>query len=139
MKQQTFAKDLDDFATETEERMLFVARTAIQDTVNIAQTPVGKGGAMRVKTGFLRASGKSSLNGMPTGPTRGDPEGTYDYDEVSIVSDLNTLNIGSTFFFGWTAAYAEYRELYDGFLDGALRQWQQSVDAAVAKLKGLYK
>ena len=46
--------------------LLVLARMSTQDLVDEAQTPVAKGGKMRVDTGFLRASGQMSLNGLPT-------------------------------------------------------------------------
>lgn len=106
-----------------------VAQLSLQDTVNIAQEATAKGGKMRVATGFLRASGQGSLNGMPTGPGRGDRTEPNSYPENSgaVVAVIGKLKLGQTFFFGWTANYAEYREIYDGFLESALQQWTRIV------------
>lgn len=125
----TLVTDLEEIITVSDERMIFVARQSIADVIDNAQTAVAKGGRMRVKTGFLRASGQASLLGMPQGPTRGTREepDSYAYNEATTESVLGNLTLGATFFFGWTANYAEVRELYDGFLEGAMQHWQRIV------------
>lgn len=95
---------------------------------------------MRVDTGFLRASGQASLNGMPTGPVRGDSTDKHHYDNGEKVSPTVTLNLGelklgSTLFFGWTANYAIYREAYDGFLEGATQNWQKIVNTVTDEIR----
>lgn len=99
----------------------------------------GEGGRMRVDTGFLRASGQASLNGMPQGPTRGDPDKTYPYDTGSVILAIGTLQLGATFYFGWTAAYARIREAYDGFLEAAVQKWPIFVARNTETIKGLVK
>lgn len=121
--------DIEDFVAKSDKRMLALMRQSIQDVTENASTPVSKGGRMRVDTGFLRASGKGSLNGIPSGPVRGesDKPNSYAYDDNTVVTVLSTMELGQTFFYGWTAAYAKYRELYDGFLEGALMHWARIV------------
>lgn len=125
----TLVTDLEEFVTVSDKRMIALARQSISDVIDNAQQAVAKGGRMRVDTGFLRASGQGSLNGMPSGPTRGErtePD-SYTYNESAVETQLGDLTLGATFFFGWTAAYAEFREIYDGFLEGALQHWQRIV------------
>ena len=125
-----FTSDVEDIVAVSEKRMIALMRQSISDVIDNAQTPVGKGGRMRVDTGFLRASGQPSLNGMPQGPSRGErtEPNSYSYDEGNNVTvKLGDLQIGGVFYFGWTAAYARYRELYDGFLEGALQHWGRIV------------
>lgn len=121
--------DIEDFVAVSEKRMLAIMRQSIQDTVDNAQVPVAKGGRMRVDTGFLRASGSGSLVGMPTGPGRGEltAPNSYSYDGEPLVGVLGKMKFGDTFHFGWVANYARYRELYDGFLEAALRNWARIV------------
>lgn len=123
----TFAADIEGIADLVDQRLIAVARSSFSDVVDIAQTPVAKGGRMRVDTGFLRASGQMSLTGMPQGPVRGDDDATrHQYDNGSAPVDVSILfkaKLGAVFHFGWTAAYAGYREIYDGFLEGALQHW----------------
>ena len=134
-----FTAQVDAIIAKTDKRLLALQRESIQRTVDDAQTPVAKGGRMRVDTGFLRASGQGSLNGMPTGPTRGEKDGTYTYDTNNVVVTLAKMKLGATFFFGWTANYAKYREAYDGFLESAVQKWQQTVDAVTAEIKARIK
>lgn len=106
-------------------------RTQVQGPI----TAPGKGGRMRVDTGFLRASGQMSFNGMPTGPLRGDPEQRYEWDGKSFELQLAGLEIGMIVYFGWTAAYAAAREARDGFMAGAAQKWQSFVDKRAAELR----
>jgi hypothetical protein len=126
----TLTADIEDFVRETKERMEMVVRASLDDVVKNAQTPVKKGGRMRVDTGFLRASGRASTNGWPSGPsvkpTNALPN-SFSYDGEAVTAVLSKLKIGDTFFFGWTANYAEYRELYDGFLEASMQHWARYV------------
>lgn len=131
---KTFTAQISDFVKSSEKRMIAVARQAIQETIEIAQTPIAKGGNMRVDTGFLRASGQLSLTGIPAGPIRGDDQ-DYDYDENITVATLAGLQLGGAAYFGWTANYAKHRELHDGFLEIALGDWQKTVDDVVKRVK----
>lgn len=136
---QGLKADIEDIVAATDKRMLALMRQSLQDVINEAQLPVAKGGRMRVDTGFLRASGQASLSGMPTGPVRGDPNalpGSYpsadNYSDTASIAlvlgeHAEGLKIGSIFYFGWTANYAKYREVYDGFLEGALQHWARVV------------
>ena len=123
--------DIEDIVAVSEKRMVALMRLSLQDVIDNAQQSAYKGGRMRVDTGFLRATGQASLTGMPTGPTRGEKKEPNSYPEPSKIAILGNgadgLKLGMTFFFGWTAAYAYYREVYDGFLDGALQHWGRIV------------
>lgn len=138
-RNKNFETQIDQIIVNTEAKLLAVVKTAIQDTVEEAQVPVAKGGKMRVKTGFLRSSGVAALNQLPSGPGRGDPNGTYRWNGDAIGVVLAKLKIGDTFNFGWTANYAKYREAYDGFLESAMMNWQRNVDRAIRKLNGRTK
>jgi hypothetical protein len=122
--------DVEDWVKETNQRIEAVMRASLNDVVENAQTPVGRGGRMRVDTGFLRASGRASIDGWPSGPDVRPSDAlpnSYSYDGDAVVAVLAKLMVGDTFFFGWTANYAQYRELYDGFLEGALQNWARIV------------
>lgn len=122
--------DIDKFILDTEAKMLAMMRGAIQDAVNNAQQPVKKGGRMRVDTGFLRASGRAAVGSWPNGPSvkpSAAGPNSYTYDGAGVAAVLAKMQIGDTFYFGWTANYATYRELYDGFLEGSLQHWAQYV------------
>ena len=142
-----FAAQVDAIVAKTEKRMTALARESIQRTIDIAQMPVAKGGKMRVDTGFLRASGQASYNGMPTGETRGEVKGegeeaksvNYTYDGTGATTQLSKLQLGTIFYFGWTAAYAKYREAYDGFLETAVQKWPDTVAKVTEEIKARIK
>lgn len=123
--------EFEEIVTSCEKRLLAVVRSSLQDVVDNAQLAAGKGGRMRVDTGFLRASGQASLTGMPSGPPRPAKDAAPNSYADNSASQVETVTIGmgidDTFFFGWSAEYARYRELYDGFLEGALQNWGRIV------------
>jgi hypothetical protein len=133
---KTLAADIEDFVAVSDKRMTALMRQSISDVIDNAQQAKAKGGRMRVDTGFLRASGQVSLNAMPSGPSRPsqnfDDEGntikdTFTYNDKNVTVTLGKAKLGAIIFFGWTANYAKYRELYDGFLEGALQHWSRIV------------
>jgi hypothetical protein len=131
----TLHTQIDAIIAASEKRMIALMRQSLQDVINDAQKPVAKGGRMRVDTGFLRASGQPSLNGIPSGPVRGERNESYSFDTNSLTLTLAKLEIGQTFFFGWTAAYARYREAYDGFLEIALQKWSTIVERNTEEIR----
>lgn len=135
MAEKTFVADIDEIIRVNQKRMDALIRQSTQDLVDIAQTPVGKGGKMRVDTGFLRASGSLSLNGMPSGPTRPDKDKTYTYDSGSVELKLAKATVGDTIFFAWSANYAAIREVYDGFLASAVQQWPSIVERVTNQIR----
>lgn len=138
----SFSADVDRIVANTEKRMLLVMKQSLLNAVNEMQTPVAKGGKMRVDTGFLRASGQPSLNGMPQGmsmkPKEAGP-GSYDWKPAQTEVILGQMQFGAIFFFGWTANYAKYREAYDGFMYSTVQRWQNIVDGVVAEAKARFK
>lgn len=135
---QTFQAQVAGFVLKYKERMEAVAKDATQSVIDDAQIPLAKGGRMHVDTGFLRASGQASLNGMPSGPSQntGTASGLEPPDATLVIGQLQ---LGDSLFFAWSANYAKYREAHDGFLGLAVQKWQQYVDAAVAKVKAAIK
>jgi len=131
----SFQTAIDPIIADTEERLLKVIKKAIYEAIEDAQTPLSKGGKMRVDTGFLRRTGSASLEGIPQGPSRGEKGKTYAWNSDYLNIILAKLKIGDTFYWGWTAHYAKYREAYDGFLEAALQKWQNHVDDAMKGLK----
>ena len=136
-----FSAQVDDIVLKTEKRLTALARQSTQELVDQAQKPVAKGGKMRVDTGFLRASGQMSLNGMPTGPVRPEAEepGEYNWEQTTVITTLAKLKLGGSAFFGWTANYAKYRETYDGFLDAAVQNWPAIVAKVTRQIRARIK
>jgi len=138
----SFSKQVAAFQRKAESRFRAVARTAVQDTVEIAQRTVGESGRMRIDTGFLRSSIQASLNSMPSGPTRpkkGSKKNDYAGRQVSgepVSVTLLRWNPVKPFplFIGWTANYAQIRESKDGFMRGAAEVWDTTVANAARKI-----
>lgn len=136
-----FSATVDAWARESEARLLAVYRFALSDMVNDMQVSRAKGGRMRVDTGFLRASGVAALNTIPSGNGQrpadapvGQYTGVYDtWDGQQLEAVLSEMNLGDTFYFGWVANYADVREVYDGFMDIPLQNWQGYVNSAVRR------
>jgi hypothetical protein len=127
-----FKTDIDRFVANTNQRLLNVVVGAIQSTVNEAQTPRDKGGLMRVKFGFLRASGIATLNVLPSGISHPEKGKTYVWNGEALITVLDKMKFGDVFCFGWVAHYARYREAFDGFLEAAMQNWQKHVDTEVS-------
>lgn len=131
-----FEAQVSDIVRRSNIKLDAVIKGSLQDLVIEANTPVAKGGKMRVDTGFLRASGHMSLTGMPSGPSRGDDKETYAPSDSNVALTLAGVEAGQTVYFGWTAAYAAARESKDGFLESALQNWQKIVDVNCRKVGG---
>lgn len=134
MANYRFSASVDKWITDSKKRTDAVFKQSIHDLINDAQTPTGQGGRMRVDTGFLRASGQISLTGMPSGPARGEPGTVHNYRD-DVTATLAGAEPGATVYFGWSANYAKYRELYDGFLGAAVQNWQTIVARNVRRLQ----
>lgn len=146
MSTGTFNKKIDNICVSMNEKMLLVIKNAIRKVVIEAQTPIKKGGKMHVDTGFLRWSGTASLNELPYGETEGRQRGKSEtgvLPEYRVSDDggkmLNTvlaqMKLGDTFYFGWTARYAKYREIYDGFMRSAVMNFQKHINDESRRLK----
>lgn len=127
---------------KNERLMTMVAQESTQRLIHATQVPKAKGGKMPIDTGFLRASGRLSLSGVPSGPVRGrdrkeGEEGTIYPSPDSV--QIGGFKIGMTMFWGWTAVYARRQELYNGFLSSNIRQWQKIVDGVVRDLRNRIK
>lgn len=141
---KTFEAQVADWVTRTSEALTAVARQSIQDVINEASLTKGKGGKMPIDTGFLRASGRSSLTGWPSGPDENPEKLPYPSEDNysltgTIQADLAALDLGDTFYFGWTAVYALRQEMYNGFMGSALQNWQSIVDDNVIELRRRFK
>lgn len=144
----SFAQQVQEMVDHNIDKLRAVVRSSIGDVINEAQlqgpsvyNPAGgKGGRMPVgETGFLRASGQSSLTGWPSGQSVGDKGGFYASEDTytnttTVNADLARLELGDTFYFGWTADYALVQNVRYGFLDIAVSHWQQIVDRRVEEI-----
>ena len=127
---KTFSAQDDDWIAKSERLSMAVLQQATQAVINDANTPVAKGGRMRVDTGFLRNSLKAKIGSMPSGTAT-----AGNWSDAEVVLTLTRLQPGQVFYAGWLANYARPREHYDGFLRMATQKWQEQVDAAARQLK----
>lgn len=142
MVNKNFDVEIQNFVNKTKENLLNVLKNAIQEVVEEAETPVEKGGKMRVDTGFLRHSGVAKLNELPRGETEGRkrnkgevgvlPE--YKMEDNFLSKVLVDMKLGDSFYFGWTAKYAPIREIYDGFLETATDNFSKYVEKQSKRL-----
>ena len=129
-----FGKQIEAHVERYKRRLRVVAKESVQETVKIAQRPVGDGGRMRVDTGFLRASIAANIGGMPSGESKGDGEAaTYTGNAVS--ATLLQWDLKDTLYVGWTASYSRAREYKDGFMRGATELWSTTVDEVAMKVR----
>lgn len=136
---------MDKFVADSKDKMLKVVKNSIKEVVEDAQRPVKEGGKIPVDTGFLRLSGRAQLNQIPKGEIRGRhrkkgeegvlPEYAVPDNADYILSTLAKMKIGDTFYFGWTAIYALYQEIYHGFMESAVMKWKEIVDNQIRRLK----
>lgn len=127
---KTFSAQVDDWIAKSQALSMAVLQQATQAVISEANTPVAKGGRMRVDTGFLRNSLKANIGSMPSGASS-----PGNWDDSEVVLTLIRLQPGQVFYAGWTANYARPREHYDGFLRMAVQKWQEQVDAAARQLR----
>lgn len=124
------------YVKKYKKRLRAIAKESVQETIALAQVPTGDGGRMRIDTGFLRASIAANVGSMPIGDSVNTKE-SVTYEGTALSAALLEWNpeLGETIFVGWTANYARYREYEDGFLRGAVEQWDGIVASVAARVK----
>lgn len=127
-----FTATLTAWAQQSQQRMEAIVKGSISNVIYQASVPVGKGGNMPVDTGFLRASGQISFDGMPSGngvnPAQNGGQASFDFDESAYQLTIAKMTIGKAVYWGWTAEYATYQEEKRAFLRLAVQNWQEIVN-----------
>ena len=139
MAAQTLSFQLDKWVKKTELRIETVSKESLQRLYSECQTPVFKGGNMRVDTGFLRNSGTAEIGGLPSGPDKNTGTQMPEWNNSAVIAVLSRMKIGQTIFFGWTANYAIHRENKDGFMRRSVQNWPQIVAQVTAETKAAIK
>lgn len=134
---RSFSAQVGDWVAQSERRMSAVHKQSTQDVIEMAQTTVAKGGKMRVDTGFLRASGVASLDGLPFGETTPTTGITYSASDQDVTLVINQAGLGDTIYFGWLAEYARPREARDGFMRSAAQMWKVIVNRNVQRVQNV--
>lgn len=124
---------------ETEEMALAILKTAIASLViDEMQRSRYEGGKIPIDTGFLIQSGAAALNMPPAGESV-KPGGSlplqFAWEQGQFFVILDKMKIDDTFYFGWTAEYAEKQNMIHRWVESAVMNWQQHVDAAVRRAR----
>lgn len=133
----TFSAQVGAWTAKTEKRLKAVRNTAAQKVAEEVKKPVGAGGHMRVKTGYLRASLLASTSQMPSINPNGVPLPGRSYtggdSEISLV--IAGADLDDTIYLGFTASYARPREYHDGFTRLTAMRWKQIVAESARLVK----
>lgn len=135
----TFQAQVDAWVLKSEKRMRAVvlesAKRTFQDAqkagTSVARPSAVGTGRMPIDTGFLRASFRTSTEGMPSGPSNG-ADASYPDPPVTIPA---TFSIGGKIWGAWSAVYAQKMEERYAFMRGAAQKWQAIVRDVVAEAK----
>ena len=124
---------------DTEEMALAILKTAIASLViDEMQRSRYEGGKIPIDTGFLIQSGAAALNMPPVGESI-KPDGSlplqFAWEQGQFFVILDKMKIDDTFYFGWTAEYAEDQNNIWQWVERAVAHWQQHVDAAVGRAR----
>ncbi|CAD7023157.1 hypothetical protein REJC140_00112 [Pseudorhizobium endolithicum] len=143
MAKLSFSAQVAAFAEKVPGAIEAVFKESVQEVVEEMQKPVAQGGRMRIDTGFLRASLMASTAAMPRINPGAQPSegGSYSADFGQIEAVIAGADVKDTLYFGYTAAYAGFREFGsngqppDAFVRSAAQQWQGIVERQAAELK----
>lgn len=134
----TFSAQVDDIIRKSKERMEAVFKQSVQDTVEIMQTPVAKGGNIPVDTGFLRSSLQGGLNTITKGQSVKPDAGTFTYNGTQMTMVIAGAELGDSIYATYSANYAKY--VHDGANGRPGRPWvrlaAQQWPATVEKVAG---
>lgn len=136
MAKLSFSAQIAAFAEKVPEAAEAVFKQSTQDVVREMQTLTSEGGRMRYDTGFLWASLMASTSAMPRiNPNANPVEGrSYSFDFGTVEAVIAAAGIEDTLYFGYTAAYAAYREYGargqapDAFVRSAAQNWDVIVN-----------
>lgn len=141
MAQGRFSADVRNWTEKARANIKTVRDEATQRVITLMQTPVGAGGRMRVDTGFLRASLRTTIGSANFAVVdRPDGGGTYTWDagEVSLI--IASAKITDPIEAVYTAKYARHREYGargqppDRFVALAAQQWPRIVADVAAEI-----
>jgi hypothetical protein len=137
----TFSATIEKFGKDALAKATAVARQSAQDVRNEMLQERGKGGRMRVDTGFLRKSLMESTSAMPVIDAMARPTALSYSAPPAVSLVIAGWELGQPLYMGFTAAYAAYREYGtsgqppDAFVRSAAAQWQQIVNRNAARVR----
>lgn len=138
-----FSATIKQWAKDIPEAAEAVRNQSAQEVVEDMQTPMSKGGRMRVDTGFLRNSLLASTSAMPSINSSARPAAgaSYSYDAGQVEAVILGADFDDTLYFGYTASYAGFREYGargqppDAFVRTAAQKWPQIVARNTEKVR----
>lgn len=124
---------------QTEEMALAVMKTAIASlVVDEMQRDRTEGGKIPIDTGFLIQSGQAALNSPPSGASEKPSDAhqlQFSWEQGQFFVVLDKMKIDDTFYFGWTAEYAEEQNTKWRWVESAMMNWQHHLNLAIGRLK----
>jgi hypothetical protein len=144
-----FGDTIDDWVNNYKGAAVAIFRQSAQDVYSRVIRNLS-GELVNVRTGFLRASGRASLSGMPQIDPKAYPKaGTgqrvlramQTTSNSTVVLVIKSAKLGDTIYLGWTAAYAAYVELGTsrmasrGYVRLAAQQWNSIVQNNVNRFR----
>jgi len=137
---QGFTTVVANFAESTKQRGEAIFREASQRVIEVMQTPVGAGGNMPVKTGFLRATLRATLGEPGFSVQYNTSDGTsYTYDASATSLIIASARLGDRISAVYTANYAFFVNYGTSkmpprqFVGLAAQQWQRIVSEVNAE------
>jgi len=135
---RSFSTAVDRWTRKSQNRASAIFRESAQRLVEEVQTPQAQGGRLPVDTGFLRASFRISLDGMPFGQNRNPGKQPFGYNPGEVSVRIAGAEVGDTIWGGWTAEYAPHMENRYAFLRMGAQNWGGIVRQVVAEAKARY-
>lgn len=131
-----FSAKVSAWVRSKKERIVATRNLAVEKVVGYAQTPVGAGGNMPIKSGFLRASIASTRDGsIPMKTYKPDGDGVFTYTGGGLTLTLAGADMDDVITVGWTANYARYAENKNAFMRLAAQRWPEAVREASRELE----
>ena len=137
----TFSAQVGKWVSQSQARMDAVRKKSVERVVEIILTPQGKGGRLRVDTGFMRSSFMASTSSMPQLFREKPPGDNFDFDEASFTLVLAGWRAEDKLYAGFTANYAGHREFgsrgqpADLMVTMAAQRWPQIVAEVARELR----
>ncbi|TCV66282.1 HK97 gp10 family phage protein [Neorhizobium sp. S3-V5DH] len=146
MAKLSFSAKIAAFAEKVPEAFEAVFKESTQEVVREMQTLTREGGRMRYDTGFLWASLMASTSAMPRINPNAYPAegGSYAFDFGQVEAVIAGADVSDTLYFGYTAAYAAYREFGargqppDAFVRSAAQNWDVIVNRNAKRVQQAY-
>lgn len=136
MPDSSFTAQVSSWVRDVEGVLEAIFRESSKRVIEDMLVPVGAGGSMPIRTGFLRASLLASTTAMPTLTRRNEGNVIVAFDAGPVTLAIAGADLGETIFAGFTAVYAAAVNYGRGylFLEKAAQKWPAIVSQVEAEL-----